>query len=405
MASVRKRTWNTAKGPKSAWVVAYMHKGKQHLKTFPTKRDAVAWRAEMQTEVKRGIHTPATTSITVATAGALWLAQAETDALEASTLAQYRTHLRLHIIPFLGNVKLADLSAASVQEFRNRLLREGRSQAMTKKVLTSLGAILAQAMAVGQVGRNIVREQASHGARRRRLEKRHERRLEIGVDIPTKDEIRAMFAAAQGRWRPLIVTAIFTGLRASELRGLTWDDVDTDRAILQVRQRADRWNRIGSPKSATSQREIPLAPIVVNTLKEWRLACPKGDARLVFPNSAGEVESLITIRRHGLGAAQAAAGLTSKVAQSEICAPLLTPRRGEPVYRRGLLAKARASPYGPQHNPNDLRRLRPPVPLAGQRSRGDAPATGAAGRVERRPGDHGDHRRDLASSAAPSGAQ
>src|SRR5215813_10748753 len=89
MASVRKRTWNTAKGPKSAWVVAYMHKGKQHLKTFPTKRDAVAWRAEMQTEVKRGIHTPATTSITVATAGALWLAQAETDALEASTLAQY----------------------------------------------------------------------------------------------------------------------------------------------------------------------------------------------------------------------------------------------------------------------------------------------------------------------------
>jgi hypothetical protein len=29
-----------------------------------------------------------------------------------------------------------------------------------------------------------------------------------------------MLAAAQGRWRPLVVTAIFTGLRASELRGL-----------------------------------------------------------------------------------------------------------------------------------------------------------------------------------------
>ena len=54
MASVRKRTWKNAKGPKSAWVVAYMHKGKQHLKTFATKREAVAWRAEMQTEVTQG---------------------------------------------------------------------------------------------------------------------------------------------------------------------------------------------------------------------------------------------------------------------------------------------------------------------------------------------------------------
>ena len=34
---------------------------------------------------------------------------------------------------------------------------------------------------------------------------------------PSKDEIRAMLGHAQGRWRALIVTAIFTGLRASEL--------------------------------------------------------------------------------------------------------------------------------------------------------------------------------------------
>ena len=32
--------------------------------------------------------------------------------------------------------------------------------------------------------------------------------------------------AAEGRWRPFLLTAIFTGLRASELRGLRWDDVD-----------------------------------------------------------------------------------------------------------------------------------------------------------------------------------
>ena len=60
-----------------------------------------------------------------------------------------------------------------------------------------------------------------------------------------------------------LTTAIFTGLRASELRGLTWDDVDLDRQVLTVRQRADRWGTIGSPKSDAGKREMPLAPAVI----------------------------------------------------------------------------------------------------------------------------------------------
>jgi integrase len=312
MASVRKRTWQTKAGEKSAWVVAYTLKGKQYLKTFRTKRDATAWRAEMQHEVKEGIHTPATASITVAEAGALWLAQAEIDGLEGSTVMQYRQHLNYHIRPFLGDVKLAELAPATVQEFRNRLIREERSQVMAKKVIASLGAILAAAMAVGRVARNVVREQArQQRSRQRRLEKRHDKRLEVGVDLPTKDEIRAMLTAAQGRWRPLVVTAVFTGLRASELRGLTWNDVDLDRATLQVRQRADRWNKLGSPKSAAGQREVPLAPMAVNTLKEWQLACPKGEANLVFPNREGGVESLPNMHRRQIGALQVACGIIS----------------------------------------------------------------------------------------------
>jgi hypothetical protein len=37
--------------------------------------------------------------------------------------------------------------------------------------------------------------------------------------------------------------------------------------------------------------EIPMSPMVVNALKEWRLACPWGDLGLVFPNGAGNVEN------------------------------------------------------------------------------------------------------------------
>ena len=79
------------------------------------------------------------------------------------------------------------------------------------------------------------------------------------------------------------------GLRATELRGLTWDHVDFDANMIRVRQRADRWNVIGPPKSEAGRRDIPMVPMLMNTLMEWKLACPNGDLDLVFPNGAGGV--------------------------------------------------------------------------------------------------------------------
>ena len=136
MASIRKRTWNTAKGERSAWIVAYLYQGKQHIKTFSTKKAATEWRAEMTVEKQRGTHTPASTSITVADAATRWLEQAQNDGLEPSTTGSYEQAIRLHIQPFLGTVKLVDLTAAGVEDFRNRLRREGRSAIRVQKVLS-----------------------------------------------------------------------------------------------------------------------------------------------------------------------------------------------------------------------------------------------------------------------------
>jgi integrase len=75
-------------------------------------------------------------------------------------------------------------------------------------------------MESSKVAQNVVRVQTPRRRRERGLDQRHKKRLEVGIDIPTKDEIRAMLAHAQGWTRPPMVAAIFTGLRASELRGL-----------------------------------------------------------------------------------------------------------------------------------------------------------------------------------------
>jgi integrase len=132
------------------------------------------------------------------------------------------------------------------------------------------------------------------------------------VDIPSRAEIKAIVEGVKGRWRPLLLTAIFTGLRASELRGLRWVDVDFDARAIHVRRRADRFNAIGRPKSEAGERTVPLPPLVVNVLREWKLACPKGEAGLVFPNGKGKVESLANIINRGLIPSQIAAGVMTQ---------------------------------------------------------------------------------------------
>jgi integrase len=116
------------------------------------------------------------------------------------------------------------------------------------------------------------------------MAKRTKQRLEPGRDIPT-------LAAKSGRLRTLIMTAASTGLRASELRGLRWSDVDLRNGEVHVRQRADRFNEIGAPKSDGSRRTVQIGPEVTHALKEWKLACPKSGLDLVFPTNAGTIEN------------------------------------------------------------------------------------------------------------------
>jgi integrase len=314
--SVRKRTWRNRNGSQGeAWVVTYTDRaGARRIKTFDRKRDADVYHATVSTDLRSGIHVPDSQSITVAEAGRLWLKSCDDAKLERSTLDYYRQHLELHIVPLLGAVKLSRLTAPMVRAFEDKLAID-RSPAMVRKARGSLGAILADAQERGLVGQNVV---SNLRARRRRgkearADGRRKGKLKIEVDIPSPDEIRAIIGSLDARWRPLLLTAIFTGLRASELRGLRWADVDLKRDEIHVRQRADCFNAIGRPKSEASERTIPLPPMLVNALREHQVACPKGKLGLAFPNGSGNVESHTNIISRGLIPAQLAAGVIVRV--------------------------------------------------------------------------------------------
>ncbi len=322
--AVRKRTWKTAAGERrEAWVADYTDQhGKRHLKTCDRKKDAEAFLTTARYQVADGTHTADSASVTVAEAAAAW--RESCSHLEASTQAAYEAHVRLHINPFIGRVRLSQLTAPMVRDFEDSLRQGGvepgqggpRSAAMIRKVRTSLGSILADAVERGSCSRNVARELRSRrkAGKEKQGERRRKGKLRVGVDMPTPAEARAILGALpklRGRWRPLMLTAIFAGLRASELRGLCWADVDFKAGEIRVTQRADRYNKIGPPKSEAGARAIPMPPMLASALKEWKLACPPSALGLAFPTRPGKVETHQNLIRRALVPAQLAAGVVA----------------------------------------------------------------------------------------------
>lgn len=320
--AIRHREWTTEKGTKgSAWVVDYYAQtGKRHVKSFKKKKDAIAFDAKTRIEVNGKVHVADSETVTVAEAGKLWLASC--DGLERTTVAQYTQHLNLHIVPFIGKKKLTEITVPAVRAFLDRLAAgdnglpnddiraKPRSPAMVRAVRVSLGSLLSDAQERGLAMRNAVKD-IGRSKGKAKAAARHKEQVQIGVDIPTTAEVKAMLAKAEGKPRVFLMTAVLTGMRASELRGLRWSDVDLDKAEITVRQRADAYHEIGSPKSAKGRRTIPVPSNLVAELKAWREACPAGELGLVFPSGTGKVEFHANIVKRWFHPPQIAAGVKS----------------------------------------------------------------------------------------------
>jgi integrase len=174
------------------------------------------------------------------------------------------------------------------------------------------------------------------------------------VIVPPKLDLRAMLDTAARDFPdfgPLLLTAIFTGLRSSELRGLRRLDLDLRAAEITVCQRADQWGEIGPPKSQAGQRTIPIPPMLVSILREWMLRAPPSALGLLFPNCEGGVRLHSNMLNREYWPLQIAAGLWEPTDKRD--------GEGEPIVRAQYdfhsLRHAAASAWIKQHV--DLKRL------------------------------------------------
>lgn len=204
-----------------------------------------------------------------------WMDEYMMFSVKEQTRKSYESVIRLHIIPNLGNKKVASLTTSVVQKFYNKLLSEGKSGSLVRDA----HLILHQAMDVA-VKENLIAKNPTSGAKTPKVEYKpknilNKTQLEMFMEAIKEDEL----------WYDFFYTEITTGLRRGELCGLKWCDFNETTGQLNVVRTVTTHKggrlKTGETKTQKGTRTIYLPPSTAKLLSERK---NKVSSEWIFPN-------------------------------------------------------------------------------------------------------------------------
>jgi len=216
-----------------------------------------------------------------------WLEDTARHNVRPSTYRGYEVTLRKHLLPEVGHLKLARLTADDLDACYSRLLDKGLSPKTVRLCHAVIHRALSHAQRRGAVAVNIASVAVPPSAPRKEFR-----------CLTPEEASRLLKAAMSDRLYALYSLALNTGMRQAELLGLRWADADLSAATLHVRQQVYRMDgewQFTEPKTPASRRAISLSGACVEALRERRLAQNKerlraktwADLDLVFCNRLG----------------------------------------------------------------------------------------------------------------------
>ena len=222
-----------------------------------------------------------------------------------STKARYEQDIRNHINPELGRIHIQDLTDLTVQRFLNRCKN---IKGLSEKSLKNIYLVLNKALAKSQ-SKGLIKANPCSGAEIPSYEEFHkEMRPLEDTEIPI-----FLKAIAGDDYELLFYIDIFTGMRESEIIGLTWDAVDLEKGRIHLtRQLVKRKTKGGEYVFSTlknkQDRFFNIPPSVVHALKkvksqqaEWKLQYGllyNNKENLIFTNQLGKHLCCPTIYAH-----------------------------------------------------------------------------------------------------------
>ena len=224
------------------------------------------------------------TAVTVKDYLTAWLTNEIQPSKAGKTIREYTDTVDSYISPYLGNVKLAKLSPAKVQQWMGDMSRDDFSANMRAKGLRILRNALNSAMRLELISQN-----PTAAIKFPKVVRRDIHPLE-------PEQCRDLFSACQAdRIGDIIVLAAMTGLRKGELFALEWSDVNLSERVITIRRTLEEVSgklKIKETKSKAGRRAVVLDEVGANALKS-RLAKAIAEGfeieqvPIVFPNTLG----------------------------------------------------------------------------------------------------------------------
>lgn len=241
-------------------------------------------KADAERELRRLIEsvTVPVEAIDVAEAGWRWLEHLEAIGRRRSTLMDYESAVRVHLVPFFGARPIAEITPDDVERFMALKRWEGRSPKSIRNWVGVLHSLLTYAERRDWIASNPCRKVDFPAIRER----------DADIRFLSPEGVEALLRAVDlsHEWGPtehaLYLTATMTGLRQGELLALRWRDVDWVAGRLRVRRNYVR-GEFGAPKSRRSSRSVPMADRLMAELDaHHQRSLFRGDDDLVFAHPA-----------------------------------------------------------------------------------------------------------------------
>ncbi len=242
----------------NSWYIDYYYKGKRKReKIGPNKKLAEAVLAKRKLEIaeNRYLNVKNSPSILFEELSDLYLDYAKSN---KRSWIRDRLSLKTLAAEFDG-LKVDQLDSLLIEKYKQKRLKDV-SPATVNRELACLKHLFNKGIEWGKCDKNPVRQVKFFKENNFRLR------------YLTVEEIKKLFRNSPKHLKPILMVALETGMRRSEIFNLNWDDIDFEQKIIYVRN-----SKSGDP------REIPISNRLANVLKDLKYKSP-----YVFCNKDGK---------------------------------------------------------------------------------------------------------------------
>ncbi len=271
--SIQKRVYTKKNGKVtvSYKAVVTQANGKQVSKSFPRKVDADRWEADMKLKLGSGEFVVTSTKYPFRPYSGYWIESYAERHKSPSSVVRDKGYLKKQLLPEFGDVPLNKIKPKHVERWLSELQKD-LSPKTCNGALGLLKKMLNDAVRWEFISVNPIQ----HVKRLRLPERDLEFLTRVQVNL-----FLSLIWEAESVLYPLFATAVFTGLRRGEMKGLKWDCIDFDTGLLTVKRSfCFKSGKLKDETKSKRIRRVPMNQTLIRILREHRL---KTEGEFVFP--------------------------------------------------------------------------------------------------------------------------